>query len=431
MKHIYLITLFLSFEIGTNQSFAQNQFYFPPNGTDTWDTLSPTALGWCQSNIDELYAYLQQTNTKAFLLLKDGKIVLEKYFGNFTQDSIHVWNSAGKTLTATLVGSAINNNLMHLDSSSRLYLGANWSSLTDVQEKNIKLKNHVTMTTGLDDSGNLDCTDPQCLTYLADAGSRWSYHNAPYTLTTYMIENVAGQNINNYYSNQIGSTIGAPIVYYTFGFNRVAVSKPRSMARFGLLLLAKGKWNGATVLDSQFVIDLSNTSQNINLSYGYLTWLNGKTSYMVPQSQFVIPGPAMANAPLDLYAALGKNSQILNVVNSNGMVLVRMGDHDGVSLVSTQYNDTIWQKISALPCNMGLNGSIQNVKNTFFFPNPSDDGTFQFNSDSIKIENIFSLEGRRLEFEQNSNLLKIKYKGFFLVEINANEQKYFVKIHHQ
>jgi hypothetical protein len=84
---------------------AQN-LYFPPTTGTSWETTSPTALGWCQNKIDALYTYLQARNTKGFIILKDGKIVLEKYFGTFTQDSINKWASAGKALTATLVGIA-------------------------------------------------------------------------------------------------------------------------------------------------------------------------------------------------------------------------------------------------------------------------------------------------------------------------------------
>ncbi|HPJ54246.1 MAG TPA: serine hydrolase, partial [Flavobacteriales bacterium] len=82
------------------------QLYFPPNTGTTWDTLSPASLGWCTDSIPPLYDFLEQSNSKAFLVLKDGRMVLEKYFGTFTQDSLWYWASAGKSLTAFLVGKA-------------------------------------------------------------------------------------------------------------------------------------------------------------------------------------------------------------------------------------------------------------------------------------------------------------------------------------
>ncbi len=89
---------------------AQTDLYFPPvNGTD-WATTTPESLGWSVAHTQPLYDYLQETNTKGFLVLKDGKIVLEKYFGwnltntaSFDRNSQWYWASAGKTLTSFMV----------------------------------------------------------------------------------------------------------------------------------------------------------------------------------------------------------------------------------------------------------------------------------------------------------------------------------------
>jgi hypothetical protein len=55
------------------------------------------------------------------------------------------------------------------------------------------------------------------------------------------------------------------------------------MARFGLLMLNKGNWNGNVILsDTNYYNQMVNSSQTLNPSYGYLWWLNGKASYMLP-----------------------------------------------------------------------------------------------------------------------------------------------------
>jgi hypothetical protein len=89
MKKIILLLLVLVSVNGKAQSL-----YFPPLSGNTWDTLSPVRLQWCQARIDSLYNYLEARNTQAFIILKDGRIVIEKYFGTFTADSIHYWASA-------------------------------------------------------------------------------------------------------------------------------------------------------------------------------------------------------------------------------------------------------------------------------------------------------------------------------------------------
>lgn len=75
---------------------SQSQsIYFPPIGSDNWDTVPIAQLGWDESKIEPLLDFLNQKNTKAFILLKDGKIVIEKYFDSFTKDSIWYWGFCG------------------------------------------------------------------------------------------------------------------------------------------------------------------------------------------------------------------------------------------------------------------------------------------------------------------------------------------------
>jgi hypothetical protein len=99
-------------------------------------------------------------------------------------------------------------------------------------------------------------------------------------------------------------------------------------------------------------MDLMTTaSQNFNRSYGYLTWLNGKPSYMVPGSQVVLNGNLSPNAPADMFAAMGKNGQLINVVPSKRIVVIRMGDVPDTSLVPFLFQDDLWKKLNAIIIN--------------------------------------------------------------------------------
>ena len=86
MKFINSFMLFVLLSVNLNA-----QLYFPPNSSSNWDSISASSLGYCQANIDSLYDYLDANNTKAFILLKDGKIVLENYFNEHTDTSNWYW----------------------------------------------------------------------------------------------------------------------------------------------------------------------------------------------------------------------------------------------------------------------------------------------------------------------------------------------------
>lgn len=332
----------------TVQQPINTGLYFP--SVNTWETMAPSSLNWNNTALNEVYNYLQQKNTKAFIILKNGKIAAEKYFGKFTADSNWYWASAGKTMTAFLVGIAQEQGILNINNRTSQYLGTGWTSLPQAKENLITIQHQLTMTSGLDDGvADNDCTLPNCLQYKADAGSSWAYHNAPYTLLDKVIENASGLSYNQYFQQKIRDRIGMNGIWIKLGYNNVYFSTARSMARFGLLMLAKGKWGTTTLLnDTAFLNQQTNITQSINPSYGYLTWLNGKSSYMLPTLQFRFNGSLMPNAPADLYAALGKDDQKIYVVPSQGLVIIRLGESAAQTLLAlSSFDNELWGKLKA------------------------------------------------------------------------------------
>lgn len=331
---------------------SADTLYFPPLSGSTWETTTASSLGWDETALNNLYPYLQSKGTKAFIILKNGKIVSEKYFGTFTADSLWYWASAGKTMTGFLLGIAQQEGLIDINDKSSKYLGTGWTSAPLAKENLITIKNQLTMTTGLDDGvADPDCTLPGCLVYKADAGTRWAYHTAAYTILDGVIEHATGLPYNTYFQQKIRDKIGMNGAWVKSpNSNNVYYSNARSMARFGLLLLNKGRWDKTAILaDTNYFKSQINTSQNLNLSYGYLTWVNGKSSNMLPQSQIVFSGSIIPNAPADLFAALGKNDQKIYVVPSQKLVIIRMGNTaGGVKPAGSDFDNELWGKLKAI-----------------------------------------------------------------------------------
>lgn len=415
-------------------SLKSQSLYFPPNNNTVWDTISPQSLGYCQDEIDSLYDLLDQANSKAFLLLKDGKIVLEKYFDTFTKDSIWYWASAGKTMTAMLVGIAQQEGHLALSDTTSDYLGAGWTNCTPAQEAKITVRHQLTMTSGLDD-GVPDpyCTLDTCLIYKADAGARWAYHNAPYTLLDGVLEAATGQNLNAYYISKVRNPTGMNGFFLPSGYNNVLFTNPRSMARFGLLVLNKGNWNGTQVLkDMAYYNQMINTSQSLNQSYGYLWWLNGKASFRVPGLQIQFPGPLFPAAPPDMIAALGKNGQFISIVPSQNLLFIRLGDSPGVGEVPYVLCNEIWEKINRLVClPTGTGEAGTNAEEVMLYPNPA--------SASFRIElkngatdfdlSVWDWTGRQVGVYKNQPAVNVENwtKGVYFLKIGVGDGHQMVK----
>jgi CubicO group peptidase (beta-lactamase class C family) len=188
------------------------------------------------------------------------------------------------------------------------------------------------------------------------------------------MENATGIGLNTFLFTRLTQPTGISGLYLQLGFNNVFFSRARAMARFGLLMQGEGAWAGNPVLsDEDYFQSMITPSQTLNEAYGYLWWLNGSSTYLLPGVQFPFPGPAMPNVPLDTYAALGRDGQILNVSPSNGLVVVRMGaSPGGVIAVPNLYNDEIWQYLNAVICT-GTSIAEQEGDRPLFAPNPATD----------------------------------------------------------
>lgn len=327
------------------------ELYFPPNGSSEWSSTSMTALEWDTIAFNDLKSFLSTSNTQAFIILVHGKIVVEEYFNGATNATIIPWFSASKTLTAITTGLAQQDGFLNIDDRSSDYLGIGWTNMPLEKESRITLKHQLIMSSGGDYTfGDTNCTDPQCLNYLADAGTSWYYYNAFYTMIQPALDSAIPGGFSSYFTTQLKNVIGMTGFWYqTPNYNKYYVGNARSMARFGLLNLNKGNWDGNQLLNETFFNEMINTSQNLNKSYGYLYWLNGKESYRVPGSTDLFAGKLIPNAPDDLFAGLGANDKKMYIIPSLNMVVIRLGGDAGSSLLGpSSYDNALWGKIMTM-----------------------------------------------------------------------------------
>ena len=107
------------------------------------------------------------------------------------------------------------------------------------------------MTSGIDDASELVIKSN--LTYLADAGTRWSYHNVFQKLMD-VVAAASDRDFETYFNTVLKYKIGMD-GYWNYGLIfKIYYSNTRSMARFGLLALNKGKWDNETIINEPFLM---------------------------------------------------------------------------------------------------------------------------------------------------------------------------------
>lgn len=345
---LFLLSAIVFSGCSDEQPTPTETMYFPPSTGTDWETKSIASLGWNQSAIQPLKDYLLDKNTKSFMILVNGRIVMEEYFDGHTSTTSWPWNSAGKTLVTTTTGIAQQEGLLNINDKVSDYLGTGWTSETLEKENLITSKHLLSMTSGINDENELVVKSN--LTYLADAGTRWSYHNVFQKLMDVVTE-ASSVEFETYFNNKLKNKIGME-GFWNYGvIFKIYHSNTRSMARFGLLALNKGRWENEQIVNETFFNESITTSQSINPAYGYLWWLNGKTSYMVPGGQTVYDGLLVPDAPTDMYAAMGAEDQRIYVVPSKNMVVIRMGDAsdpDNPNFALSGFDNALWEKINAV-----------------------------------------------------------------------------------
>ncbi len=331
-----------------------DEVYFP-NTSGDWETLNPIDLNWNQAALDAIQNWMEPSETRALIILHKGKIVHEDYNGLNHQDkpfdatSQWQWASAGKTLTASMIGIAAEEGLLSLDDKTSDFLGDGWTDMTNLRESKITLYHQLTMTTGLDDTDvDRSCIEPECLTYLEDPGERWAYHNGPYTLLQEVITEATGVKASDYCKEKIETQIGMNGRWLQINNDIVYFSSARDMARYGWMIANQGKWKSNQIVPADFLKEAITPSQELNNSYGYLWWLNGQSSFMLPTINRVFNGPLVPEAPDDTYFALGKSGQVLMIVPSLDLVVVRMGSSSGNDFVPIVFVREMWGLIKDL-----------------------------------------------------------------------------------
>lgn len=406
------------------QTLMAQHLYFPPKGNN-WDTLSPQGLNWCSHRIDSLYSFLDAQGTKSFIILKDGKIVLEKYFGTYTKDSSSLWYSAGKSLRALLIGIAQDEGDLSINDRTSDHIGVGWTNMPLVKEDLITVRHQLTMTSGIDETF-FSCTSPICLSYKADAGTRWVYHNSPYNLLKDVLESATNTTINNYTKTRLKDRVGMGSGLWISGiYNSFFSSRARDMARFGLLMQNKGVWDTTTVLgDTAYFNQMVNTSQTLNSSYGYLWWLNGKSSFIPPDSVTPVAGAFSPDAPQDVITAAGSQGQFVSIAPSMGLVVVRQGVADSNALVPVSLHNEMWRYIMLLDCNSTSILQDSKAPNIHIYPNPIKGNKIIIESNiAISKLVIYDISGRVIKSMELKPLKKQQVslssiaKGLYIAEV--------------
>jgi CubicO group peptidase (beta-lactamase class C family) len=276
----------------------------------------------------DVASYMASMRTSGVIVLKDGKVVLERYGLGRRPGDGWISFSVAKSVTSTLIGAAIQDGyIKSLDAPVSDYIHELKGSAYD----GVTIRQLVTMTSGV--KWNEDYSDPHSdvaqagnailepgvnpiVSYMrrlprADPpGTKWVYKTGETDLAGILVSNAVGKPLADYLSEKIWQPFGmeqdATWVEDVAGHERggCCISMTlRDYARFGQFMLEGGKAGGVQVVPPGWVADA--TSEHVKLprregdrGYGYFWWLNpgsyaaegifGQEVFVYPQDHIVI-----------------------------------------------------------------------------------------------------------------------------------------------
>jgi CubicO group peptidase (beta-lactamase class C family) len=309
-----------------------------PSVTGPAPTTDSDSTPWAGADFGELDRYIESTNGEAFVIIEGGVTVHEWY----RTDAGYVRDvaSAQKSVLSLLVGRAVADGLIDLDMLVDGVLGTEWT--THGNTATITMRQLLSMTSGLDDRFEV----------IAEPGTTWRYSGA-FSQLFAVLSTVTGRPIDDLGREWLFDPAGATTARF---YERRADSSfapigllagVRDLAAIGRLVLDQSVPSvPSTWLDESFV-----SSQSFNPSYGYLWWLNGQGSYLLPgPAPTANAGDLIPTAPTDLVAALGKDDQKLHISRELDLVVARLGAKadPGSRLALSTFDAELWALLTPL-----------------------------------------------------------------------------------
>lgn len=295
--------------------------------------------------------YAARNRSDALLVWRAGALEAASYFGSMRADSTFASRSLAKPMTAIAVGRAI--ELGHLRSLDQPVADFFPTWRQDPLKSTLRVRHLLDMRSGMlpqtpemsaDHILNRAYLHPRHDEILLNEypftdmpGSRYEYSNASSEFVALLIERATGLRYAEFLSKHILQPLGA--AGGTVWINRPGglahsgcclMLTPETWIRLGVLLLDDGVWQGRRLLPAGYVREMTaGTAQNAYYGLGvyvagpYIRRRGFLNPAREPEARRVLHGEPYLAA--DLYLFDGNSNQVLYVVPSERLVVLRIG----------------------------------------------------------------------------------------------------------
>ncbi len=334
---------------------------------NAWKTSTPEQQGMDSRDLMQMLDFIASSgeDVHSVLIIRNGYLVLEAYYYPYNSQTIHMQASATKSFTSTLVGIAIDKGFISgVDQKVLAFFPDYTFKNNDELKQSMQLKHLLTMSSGLDWSNTGGKENPEKIFFLKDdpvqytldrpmaakPGTVWTYSGGDSHLLAAIVKKTTGKKFEDFAKKNLFNPLGISNYvwdkHWKTGVNIGCAGfyiRPRDMAKLGNLYLNQGKWNGKTIVSSEWIKEAT-TILPIK-DYGYQFWIDPE---------------------LKLYKAWGYGGQHIAVLPDLNIVVVFTGgvvDGSEYPFHRKLYKDYIIKSVKSsqpLPDNPEVQREIEN-----------------------------------------------------------------------
>ncbi len=293
-----------------------------------------------------LDAFVESTKTTSFLIVKNDKIVYEKYANGYDENSINTSFSMAKSVVSLLIGKAIEEG----------YIQSVYQPISDfIQEFSDEEIGKTTIEDLLLMRSEIVYDEDKFLWFGDDSLTYWHndlrklalshteltekyqgrfhYNNYHPLLLGIVLERATGVTVSEFFGREIWRKIGAEYdaswsLDYEGGFEKMESGinfRAKDFLKIGSMVLHGGFWNGEQIVDGDWLKKSTLCAFPIDAGEYAGTFLEGRN---IGYQYMWYSTPSNDSSGYDI-VAWGKSDQILYISPSSGFVILRTGKADG------------------------------------------------------------------------------------------------------
>jgi CubicO group peptidase (beta-lactamase class C family) len=290
-----------------------------------WDTAKPEDFGVSSKEIEKEIKLLNNSEfISSFLLIKSGKLIVERYFHGADVNSAFNIKSSTKGILSALVGIAIDKGYIKSVNDKMIdYLHEYKNQLKDTNKLKITIKDLLTMQEGLDVKPSAFRRSSLKEALIESEFNQKKYKSFEYSdespvILSNIITRVSGLSTYDFAVKELFNPIDIHVRKWAKSVDGIYLGgadsyfTARDMARFGYLYLQNGNINGKQIVPVNWIKEstiscdgakMSDNSCYTEKGYGYLWWIG-------------------VNAGYNCYAAHGYGGQAIVVIPDLDMIMV-------------------------------------------------------------------------------------------------------------